>query len=49
MKKTLEYMKTHSSRQTAKDLKIPNSKIKLYVNLAGYTSIREWQKDNKIK
>lgn len=43
----LNYMKTHSARQTAKDLNIPMSKIKKYVALANYSSISDWQSENK--
>jgi len=44
----LAYMKTHSARQTSKDLDIPISRIKKYIQIAGYSSISAWQAENKI-
>lgn len=44
----LTYMKTHSSRKTAKDLNIPITKLRKYIFLNGYQSISAWQADNKI-
>lgn len=43
----LDYMRTHSMRQTMKDLSVPSSKIKTYVRLSGYTSVSAWQAENK--
>ena len=43
----LEYMKTHSARQTMKDLSLPVTKLRKYVELQGYSSISEWQNENK--
>lgn len=48
MQTVLNYMKTHSARQTMKDLKIPVTKLKKYVFLTGYQSISAWQADNKV-
>lgn len=47
MQSVLTYMKTHSARQTMKDLHIPVTKIKKFVYLAGYKSISDWQSDTK--
>lgn len=47
MKTVLEYMKSHSARQTASDMNIPMTKIKRYVMLNGYKNISDWQSDNK--
>lgn len=47
MKTILDYMRNHSARQTAKDLNIPMTKIKKYIQLDGYSSISEWQAENK--
>lgn len=44
--KALSYMKTHSARQTEKDLCIPRSRLQKYVKLQGYSSISEWQSEN---
>lgn len=41
-------MKTHSARQTMKDLNISVTKIRKYVILDGYQSISDWQSANKI-
>lgn len=46
MATVLDYMKTHSARQTMKDLSIPVTKIRKYVTLCGYNSISSWQLDN---
>lgn len=43
----LTYMKTHSMRQTIKDLHVSSSKIKKYVYLSGYKSVSDWQSENK--
>lgn len=48
MQTVLSYMKTHSARQTMKDLNIPVTKIRKYVILDGYQSISDWQSANKI-
>ena len=49
MAQTLEYMLTHSMRQTMTDLNIPSSKIKNYVRLDGYPSVLAWQLANMEK
>lgn len=43
----LSYMKTHSSRQTSKDLHVSIAKIRKYVTLDGYPSIAAWQAANQ--
>lgn len=49
MKTVLQYMRTHSARQTERHFKIPKTKIQKYVKLTGYESISDWQSENKIK
>lgn len=46
LKDVLEYMKSHSARQTCKDLNITRYKLQNYIYLAGYSSISQWQKEN---
>lgn len=43
----LDYMRDNSARKTTRDLNIPMTKIKRYVQLAGYTSISAWQAENQ--
>lgn len=42
------YMKSHSARQTNKDLHVSIAKIRKYVKLDGYPSIAAWQAANKV-
>jgi hypothetical protein len=49
MTTVLNYMQTHSARQTENDLQIPRSRIEKFVKLSGYESISAWQADNKDK
>ena len=48
MTTTLDYLSTHSARQTMRDLNIPVTKLKHYVSLQGYHSISDWQNDNNL-
>lgn len=47
MVEVLNYMRHHSARKTSKDLKVPMSKIKKYIQINGYSSISAWQAENK--
>lgn len=45
----LDYMRTHSSRQTSKDLHVSIAKIRNFVSLAGYRSVSDWQSEHMEK
>lgn len=48
LKSTLDYMLTHSARQTMRDLGISRDKIGLFVKIAGYDSVSHFQKSNGL-
>lgn len=48
LKSTLDYMLTHSARRTMLDLGLSRDKLNLFVKIAGYQSVSDFQKSNNF-